>query len=539
MHHKKVMCLLLCILTLCILVNAVSADDWPMFHHDADHTGYTTSNGPLTNSTLWTFKTSDEDVGSPVVANGYVYVACNNVSIYGVAVGPYEVYCLNATSSAEVWNFTSNGYVSTPAVASGYVYLGSAYSSASPYDGYLYCLNAVTGAQVWNYSAGSYVDVGEPVITNGHIYVGTIFGTTRGELLCLNATSGAQFWNFSTPGQTFVSVSGSHAYVGAANTGGGTYLGVVYCLDASTGASVWNYSTHGSPGNPPVAYNGYVYFGTGGVYADKYNVYCLNAVTAAQAWNVTIVGGISTIAVANGNIYVADIGGTLYCLNALTGAEVWWFAGSGTLGSSPAVTASGYLYIGYQQYDYHVYCLNSTDGAEMWSYNTGAAVSSSPAIVNGVLYIGSDDYNLYALGTTHPLSNATLTMDVSAQNQQTSYLFTISGTLTPAQPGTVTIWEITNNSYTTPNPATLSGGAYSIKIRIFGNGTNQFYATWPGNSQYNSVATPITTYSIPPVPEFSSVALILVLLLAVSVAMVASRKLNRPRLHTTLTTRQN
>jgi hypothetical protein len=34
----------------------------------------------------------------------------------------------------------------------------------------------------------------------------------------------------------------------------------------------------------------------------------------------------------------------------------------------------------------------------MWSYKTGAAVWSSPAIVNGTLYVGSDDGYVYALG---------------------------------------------------------------------------------------------------------------------------------------------
>ncbi len=35
-----------------------------------------------------------------------------------------------------------------------------------------------------------------------------------------------------------------------------------------------------------------------------------------------------------------------------------------------------------------------------WSFTTGGSVSSSPAVVNGVVYVGSDDTNLYALSAT-------------------------------------------------------------------------------------------------------------------------------------------
>ena len=38
--------------------------------------------------------------------------------------------------------------------------------------------------------------------------------------------------------------------------------------------------------------------------------------------------------------------------------------------------------------------------AHKWTYATGAFVESSPAVMNGVVYIGSDDGNLYALNAS-------------------------------------------------------------------------------------------------------------------------------------------
>jgi eukaryotic-like serine/threonine-protein kinase len=34
----------------------------------------------------------------------------------------------------------------------------------------------------------------------------------------------------------------------------------------------------------------------------------------------------------------------------------------------------------------------------VWSYTTGAPVFSSPAVANGVVYVGSEDDNVYTFG---------------------------------------------------------------------------------------------------------------------------------------------
>ena len=46
--------------------------------------------------------------------------------------------------------------------------------------------------------------------------------------------------------------------------------------------------------------------------------------------------------------------------------------------------------------DNNVYALDASTGAELWSYTTGSDVDSSPAVAEGVVYVGSNDHNLYA-----------------------------------------------------------------------------------------------------------------------------------------------
>jgi len=59
---------------------------------------------------------------------------------------------------------------------------------------------------------------------------------------------------------------------------------------------------------------------------------------------------------------------------------------------------NGVVYIGSD--DNNVYALNATTGALLWSYETNGEVESSPVVANGVVYVGSDDGNVYALNAT-------------------------------------------------------------------------------------------------------------------------------------------
>ncbi|MEI7827506.1 MAG: PQQ-binding-like beta-propeller repeat protein, partial [Euryarchaeota archaeon] len=69
--------------------------------------------------------------------------------------------------------------------------------------------------------------------------------------------------------------------------------------------------------------------------------------------------------------------------------------------SSPAIV-NGVVYVGSN--DNKVYALNAATGAKKWSYTTGDyynttgdSVSSSPAVANGIVYVGSEDGKVYAL----------------------------------------------------------------------------------------------------------------------------------------------
>jgi len=57
------------------------------------------------------------------------------------------------------------------------------------------------------------------------------------------------------------------------------------------------------------------------------------------------------------------------------------------------------VYVGDASYGY-IYALDANTGNVVWQFRTGYYVESSPAVVNGMVYVGSMDYNLYALNAS-------------------------------------------------------------------------------------------------------------------------------------------
>ncbi|RLF27440.1 MAG: hypothetical protein DRN05_05615, partial [Thermoplasmata archaeon] len=88
--------------------NLSDVDWWPMFHHDLNHTGYSTSTTPPENDNLYWETTIGEMIGysSPAVVDNKIYI-CNHG----------KIFCIDATDGSILWNYTTDGYIhASPAV---------------------------------------------------------------------------------------------------------------------------------------------------------------------------------------------------------------------------------------------------------------------------------------------------------------------------------------------------------------------------------------------------------------------------------------
>ena len=341
---------------------------WPMFHHDLQNTGYSTSKAPDTHNILWIFEPKDQ-MTSPVVYDDKVYVGSDD----GI------VYCLDMYTGEQIWNYTTGGEINvfSPAIVDGRVYVGS-------WDEYMYCLDAETGDKIWSHFIGDWIE-SSPAIYNGRVY----FGSYDRKVYCLEASTGDKIWEFATDYWVITSpaIYNDRVYIGS-------FDGNLYCLDAENGDKIWNFTADDRiQFSSPCITNGKVYFG-----ADCGNLYCLNADTGDKIWSYSTAGRIhSSPAVAYGNVYFGSEDTYAYCLDADTGDKIWSYSLGNQIHTSPSV-ADDKVYIASMWSGAKICCLNAQTGYERWSYPIAAW--SSPAIADGKVFFGC--YNLYCFRDHNP-----------------------------------------------------------------------------------------------------------------------------------------
>jgi len=72
----------------------------------------------------------------------------------------------------------------------------------------------------------------------------------------------------------------------------------------------------------------------------------------------------------------------------------WKFTTNGSVISSPSVV-DGIVYVGSQ--DKNIYAIGAWSGNLIWNFTTNGAIISSPAVANGNVYVGSEDGYVYCL----------------------------------------------------------------------------------------------------------------------------------------------
>jgi len=161
----------------------------------------------------------------------------------------------------------------------------------------------------------------------------------------------------------------------------------------------------------------------------------------------------------------------------------WSYATDNAIYSSPAV-ANGMIYIGSE--DHNLYAFNASchsDCQPLWSYTTGGIIYSSPAVANGLVYVGSYDHNLYVFDAScrsacQPLwsyttgnaivSSPTIANGMVYVGSYDHNLYAFDASCRSAcQP----LWSYTTDGYIYSSPAVANGmvyvGSYDHKLSAF------------------------------------------------------------------------
>jgi outer membrane protein assembly factor BamB len=184
---------------------------------------------------------------------------------------------------------------------------------------------------------------------------------------------------------------------------------LIWKFDCNPKDAVWELGGAGTRNNiiaTPVSWDGRVYVGVGQDPEHGEGVGHLWAVDAGMSGDVTGKaavwhrGGeefgrtISTVAIADGLLYAADLSGRLYCLDAKTGRHHWTYDAFAAIWGSPFV-ADGKVYLGDEDGDVAVLQAGKTLKV-LAEINMGSAVYTTPVAKDGVLYLTTRNA-LYAL----------------------------------------------------------------------------------------------------------------------------------------------
>jgi len=372
-----------------------SVDWWLMFRHDENHTGYSTSNVSTPIVSYKNLTTSGEVRSSPAVVNDVVFVGALDGYVYRWDVATWTKK--NSTKFGPIF--------SSPAVVDGVIYIGSN-------DSYVYALNAADLTMIRNFRTGGAVR-SSPVVVEGIVYAGSF----DGYFYAWNTSTGEELWKFWTasPIESSPAVSGDTIVFG-------TNDGRIYASERISGRIRWYNETNGAVISSPAVEGDIVFVGS-----NDTNVYALDATTGNHIWNYSTGGNVtSSPAVAHGMVFVGSDNGYLYALNATASPlsreeRLMWKNGTdGSIGSSPAVSADGKVFVG--SCDNRTYAFDVFSGNQIWNDSTRGRVMSSPAIAKGMVFVGSDDEKVYVfVGNTSPVARITYYPEKPIVTQQVTF----------------------------------------------------------------------------------------------------------------------
>jgi outer membrane protein assembly factor BamB len=379
----------------------------------------------------WTAELGDRTIGSPVVADGKVFVATNNAKPRDPKVQGHKAVLMafRESDGQFLWQIAhdvpehwqprlSGGLPSTPAVVGGYLY----YVTSA---GEVVCADADDGTIQWRYDMIKELQVhlyrgwcpvpvappwSSPLVVGNLVFVATGNGVDDdGKLVSPRAPSfialykrtGKLVWQSNLPGAN--SIEGHLSSPAFANHGGRPQVifaggdGVIYSFDPKKGALLWKCDCLPERKKKADRDIDNLFVGTPVVVGDKLYVGMGHAPdgTRRTPWSYFLCLDITKKGDVSLRNYEAK------SVENQASALVWAFGGlieprpergprvyfGPTI--STAAVHEGLVYI--TEVNGYLHCLDAATGSRVWVYDLAASILGSPYLVNGRVYVGTED----------------------------------------------------------------------------------------------------------------------------------------------------
>ncbi|MEV6974745.1 serine/threonine-protein kinase [Kitasatospora sp. NPDC093806] len=307
----------------------------------------------------WRFRMSNDVWGTPVVADGTLFVSS------------FEVHALDIGSGQR--RYKTRDVAWALAVDAGRVHAA---------DGpHLYTVDVADGTERWRHSLDGWVyslDAAEGVLC---------CGVRGGGVQLRSAANGAELWRADDAQQDYENPQSGPALVGGAAYyyGGGR----LRCVDPRGSGLRWSVPVGEDVPSRPVERSGVLYVTAGT------RVYALDAASGAERWRFEAPVVLFTPPALDADaVYVADYLGTVYALDAATGRDRWRARTGTRQGAEPVVVGDGMVLVGSGE---TLYAFEAGSGRERWRYSARGEIVGSPAVADGLVHLGSRDHSLHTL----------------------------------------------------------------------------------------------------------------------------------------------
>ena len=403
---------------------------------------------------------------TPLVMNGLVYIIGADNEPIGVPnlqqkhmIGE-RVTCFDAATGVKKWEQTFNVFHSD-VVANRLGWAAMAgdrqnkHLFAHSTGGFLFCFDGETGKIIWQRQlteefgrvSGYGGRISGPIYDSGLVIIGIINGSWGNQAIGLNrfyafdSKTGNVVWTADTPSPvrgTYYSIpvvadiNGERLVISGGGDGG------LHAFQVRTGKRVWSYNCASGVINPsPVVDGNLVYIAHGeenpeGASAGLGRVVCVDASKVVNGkpklvWEYKkgTRFGLSSLALADGKLYIPDDGAKLHCFDAKTGKWLWKY-NYGTVARGAPLVADGKIYISETNYKFHIIKLKA-DGSEPDEAETNTTYfknkpgasgfvesNCTPSVVAGRVYLANRD-ELFCIGTGGKAAQAEIALPKSEE----------------------------------------------------------------------------------------------------------------------------
>lgn len=389
--ERSMTALLVCLL--CSSIFAGNTDDWPMFQHDPQHSGYSFSRMPVHLREVWANESYCESSGGGVLS-----LAISEDRVFVINHACLSV--LDVTSGSVIWSDQFvYAFSNFPAIGNSRLFLSD--------SSVIRCFDVDTGEELWKLLVKSLSFSSSPIVIDKYVIVGGGYPwhsfpstpETREEearawgyarrMMCLDSETGRIIWEFYLDN----SASFSPAYFDRrVYTNDGSKH--VYCLDIQTGELIWKREIEWNNTSHLSLDGERIFAGTSG------GVICLKSETGEILWKFECDNKISeTLAVAYSKLFTVDRDGVLYCLDAGTGELIWKMETESRI-SSPIIVADKKVAFGTG--DGRLYIMKVGSGKICESLDFGDSEVTGLALSDEKLFVGQKNGRISCFeGSTH------------------------------------------------------------------------------------------------------------------------------------------